>query len=270
MRRTFTINTEPHVAEIGDVELLFRPEVMGDEFPDAYTKLRRTLGVRQPPADPPPRRPLLALGWGSGVQRMWAMPGHREAWPHGLRCRRRRIASGGNGWLMGVDVDIEEMLDRLAAVIGPPPADGVVPVPWELGPQALGFQLPADFRAFADRYGMVSISDELNVYTPSAAPSPETGQPLGFEGFLYFTTEPYGYCAVLAQAYRDGDFDECPYPLFPAEGGLLQWGNNWNSDYFFWLMRGPDPDRWPVAAKFDSRREWDLFEGGPREDLFGA
>jgi hypothetical protein len=40
MRRSFTINTEPHVAEVGEHELLFQPEVMGDEFLDAYTKLR--------------------------------------------------------------------------------------------------------------------------------------------------------------------------------------------------------------------------------------
>ncbi|MFJ3219543.1 hypothetical protein ACIPLC_26925 [Kitasatospora sp. NPDC086801] len=117
---------------------------------------------------------------------------------------------------------------------------------------------------------MVSISDELHIYTPSAAPSPKTEQPLGFEGFLYYTTDPYGYCAMLAQAYQDGDYDECPYPLFPAEGGLLKWGNNDNSDQFCWLMRGPDPDRWPVAAKFDSVLEWDLYEGGFLEFLLAA
>ncbi|GHH79238.1 hypothetical protein GCM10018781_56810 [Kitasatospora indigofera] len=50
-------------------------------------------------------------------------------------------------------------------MIGPPPADGVVPDPWELGPGVLGLQLPADHRAFADRYGTVSISDELHICT---------------------------------------------------------------------------------------------------------
>ncbi|MFE0763681.1 hypothetical protein [Streptomyces smyrnaeus] len=47
-RRQFTINDEPHVAEIGDTELLFKPEVMGDEFLDAYEALQVTqkeLGV---------------------------------------------------------------------------------------------------------------------------------------------------------------------------------------------------------------------------------
>ncbi|MFJ9695553.1 hypothetical protein [Kitasatospora sp. NPDC101183] len=167
-------------------------------------------------------------------------------------------------------MDIEGMLERLGAVIGPPPSEGVVAVPWELAPEAIGFQLPADYRAFVDRYGAISISGELHIFTPSMAPSVTVGQPLGFEGFLYGTTEPYGYCAMLAQAYEDGDHDECPYPLFPVEGGLLKWANNYNSDHFFWLMRGPDPDRWPVAAKLDSMLEWDLFEGGFLEFLLAA
>lgn len=31
-RKTITLNTEPHVVDIGDVELLLQHEVMGDEF----------------------------------------------------------------------------------------------------------------------------------------------------------------------------------------------------------------------------------------------
>ncbi|WP_432001630.1 hypothetical protein [Streptomyces sioyaensis] len=47
-RRQFTLNTDPHVAEIGETELLFQPEVMGDEFLDAYEDLQeaqKRLGV---------------------------------------------------------------------------------------------------------------------------------------------------------------------------------------------------------------------------------
>lgn len=38
--RTFTLNTEPHEAIIGDVTLFFEPEVLGAEFVQAYTRLR--------------------------------------------------------------------------------------------------------------------------------------------------------------------------------------------------------------------------------------
>lgn len=38
--RTFALNTEPHVAQVGDTTLEFQPEVMGDDFMDAYAALR--------------------------------------------------------------------------------------------------------------------------------------------------------------------------------------------------------------------------------------
>ena len=38
--REFALNTEPHVAKVGTTELLFQPEVMGDEFLEAYASMR--------------------------------------------------------------------------------------------------------------------------------------------------------------------------------------------------------------------------------------
>ncbi|MFE2424636.1 hypothetical protein [Streptomyces hokutonensis] len=40
MRKSFALNTEPHVADIAGTELFFQPEVMGDDFLDAYVELR--------------------------------------------------------------------------------------------------------------------------------------------------------------------------------------------------------------------------------------
>lgn len=40
MRKSFAINTEPHVADIGGNEFEFEAEIMGDEFMDAYAELR--------------------------------------------------------------------------------------------------------------------------------------------------------------------------------------------------------------------------------------
>lgn len=39
-KKTFALNTEPHVASVGDTDLLFKAEVMGDEFMDALGELR--------------------------------------------------------------------------------------------------------------------------------------------------------------------------------------------------------------------------------------
>lgn len=39
-KKTFALNTEPHIADIGGTELRFVAEVMGDAFMDAYEGLR--------------------------------------------------------------------------------------------------------------------------------------------------------------------------------------------------------------------------------------
>lgn len=38
--KSFAINDEPHVAKLGSVEFLFKPEVIGADFADAYAILR--------------------------------------------------------------------------------------------------------------------------------------------------------------------------------------------------------------------------------------
>lgn len=47
-KKTFALNTDPHLADVGGTELSFQAEVMGDDFMDAYVGLRdaqRGLGV---------------------------------------------------------------------------------------------------------------------------------------------------------------------------------------------------------------------------------
>lgn len=38
--RDFALNTEPHIANVGETQLRFQPEVMGDEFLEAYAVMR--------------------------------------------------------------------------------------------------------------------------------------------------------------------------------------------------------------------------------------
>lgn len=40
MKKTFAFNTEPHVATVNGHDLLFQPEVLGDEFMDAFAELK--------------------------------------------------------------------------------------------------------------------------------------------------------------------------------------------------------------------------------------
>lgn len=61
--RQFSIRTEPHIAQVGDTELRFVPEVMGTEFLDEYERLRETqkrAGVGLDEADPDELRRVTA------------------------------------------------------------------------------------------------------------------------------------------------------------------------------------------------------------------
>lgn len=40
--KTFALNTKPHTADVGGTEFQFLPEVMGDEFLDAYQEMRQS------------------------------------------------------------------------------------------------------------------------------------------------------------------------------------------------------------------------------------
>lgn len=95
MRRSFAINTEPHVAEIGDTELFFQPEVMGDEFLDAYTALQkgRRAGYRasastRDTAHPDRDGDQATTGWSAAAA---PLPSERRT---AERPERRRASSG--------------------------------------------------------------------------------------------------------------------------------------------------------------------------------
>lgn len=41
MRQVFSLNSEPHIAEIGDTELVFQPEADSDQFVDAWAAMQK-------------------------------------------------------------------------------------------------------------------------------------------------------------------------------------------------------------------------------------
>jgi hypothetical protein len=151
-------------------------------------------------------------------------------------------------------------VERLAEFVGPPSRQPESP-PWAQSRHEIGFDFPSDYREFIDLYGSVRINGELSVWTPKLRPS-EPGAPIGFPGFVWNTAHDGGVGDYLAGAYEDGDLTECPYPVYPAPGGLLIWGNNPNGDHCFWLTEGDDPDRWPIAIWYRQLAKWDRFDGG--------
>jgi hypothetical protein len=122
-------------------------------------------------------------------------------------------------------MDTEEVLARLAGLIPPPPS--VDPIDWEGVEERFGTALPADFKAFCDRWGPGNIegSGPLRI--------------LADGGDVRWILE------WLADSMEDGFTERAP--LFPEAGGLLPWGNTESRWWLTWRTAG-EPGEWSVAV----------------------
>lgn len=133
-------------------------------------------------------------------------------------------------------------LDRIAVLIGPPPAD-VPPVDWADVQGRLGMPLPADFRAFAAAYGPIDLGEYLWIWSPAGGEVP------------YHVRN-----VAWLRASRDAHPGSAPYRFWPEPRGLLWWAMSRAGDDFFWDPSGSDdPDTWPVVARFAYHR-WHRFD----------
>jgi hypothetical protein len=135
---------------------------------------------------------------------------------------------------------LQVRLARLAELLGA--SHGESKVDWPAVEAELRVGLPADYRAFVERFGAGSINQELYVDTPFA-PS------------AYF--DLIAAHAEWAQALRQlhHEFPEYqPYPPYPPLGGLLLWGKTNTRVSLSWRTDDPDPDAWPIVL--DNDAEW--------------
>jgi hypothetical protein len=159
---------------------------------------------------------------------------------------------------------VRTTLDRLTAVM-PAPTDPPARPPWERAPGEIGFQFPADYREFVDRYGGGEINGELAVLTPVEAPY-STGLPPGFPGYTAFAGNEVGDAFRELRAAAPADNT---YLLFPEPGGLLVWARTYSGDHLFWDTRDEDPEKWPVVVWLRNvpPPRWRPFAGGAAQLL---
>ncbi|WP_160312344.1 SMI1/KNR4 family protein [Streptacidiphilus albus] len=149
-------------------------------------------------------------------------------------------------------------LDDLARFL-PPPEGGVSSPPWEGAAAEIGIDFPGDYREFVGRYGGGVIYTALDeprffVYAPSLSNG-------GFNRFVDRTHSDFRPLFEFDGADEDY-WGGVVYPIHPASGGLLAWGENEDGDIFFWLTGDPDPDRWPVIMWARGAATTYRFEGG--------
>ncbi|MEV5647397.1 SMI1/KNR4 family protein [Nocardia sp. NPDC052254] len=134
----------------------------------------------------------------------------------------------------------------------PSPLGPVIAPPWARIEKAMGVGMPPDYRDFIDLYGHGAINDELGINYP--------GYPQSDGSTLRTLTD----AAEDDNRYNVYEALQAPFPGYPAPGGLLQWGGNYNGDMLCWLTEGDNPDNWPVVVVFRHIHQpsWRRFDGG--------
>ncbi|MFE2267581.1 hypothetical protein [Streptomyces griseosporeus] len=155
-------------------------------------------------------------------------------------------------------------LDQLMQLMPPPPT-APAPTPWQLAPDQIGFQFPADYRAFIDAYGAGEINQHLNVLAPTSYPY-QPGLPPGFPGYTAFAEQDI--YAAFCELRNDSPADY-PFPLFPEPDGLLIWARSLDGDCLFWDTGHPDPDQWTcnLWLLHQPPPAWHPFDGTATELL---
>ncbi len=119
------------------------------------------------------------------------------------------------------------LLDRLAELL-PPPASAP-PTDWPAVEAEVGSALPADFKAFCDRWGNggdIETTGPVSVYRQAR--------------------EAREFGSVLHDLREDDEaLDDVA--LHPEPGGLLCWGGSESRHVLLWSTRGA-PDDWEVVV----------------------
>jgi hypothetical protein len=126
-------------------------------------------------------------------------------------------------------------LDRLTALVAPPPQP--TPVPDRLEADGRSLALPADYAALLATYGPGTFGTRLQVLAP------------GMAGTAFDIAEMTRSAAGAARDLLDDFGDRFPpYPWWPEPGSLVLWGLLDDIHDLYWLTDGDDPDGWPVVA----------------------
>ncbi|MFF1355374.1 hypothetical protein [Streptomyces sp. NPDC058297] len=143
-------------------------------------------------------------------------------------------------------------VERVVAVTGW--AGEARTVDWAAVEERLGTRLPTDYKQLSEIFVNGAFDGFLSVYGP--------GRSVPGEDFVEHAE------FLTAFSSREGRRLWEPHDIYPAPGGLLQWGSSEQADEFYWLTEGDDPDRWPVLASQDMPDTWTRFDGTVAEFVF--
>jgi hypothetical protein len=124
-------------------------------------------------------------------------------------------------------VSIENLI---RAVPAPESPGDPFPGPWRDVEAKLGTALPADYKAFVQRYGLGFFMEYLWIWTPKA-----------YDRHVRLEQE----VPSVLKMFREDEYFS--FKLWPEPGGLLPFGVTIDGDYLAWATEGP-PESWRVRV----------------------
>ncbi|HYQ62613.1 SMI1/KNR4 family protein [Actinophytocola sp.] len=122
---------------------------------------------------------------------------------------------------------------------------------WKVMEKSIGLRLPSAYKELVEVLPPGHFQDFVRVTRPGDM----GGSRDEFLGY-------YAHRLEDMRAWRTGESDRFPLPIFPEPGGLLPWGRSKQGDLFFWLTDGENPEDWPVVAAEREFAYWRAFDGG--------
>ncbi|MEU7428303.1 SMI1/KNR4 family protein [Streptomyces sp. NPDC040750] len=145
-------------------------------------------------------------------------------------------------------------IDDLAALVPPPTHPIDASGDWKQIEDALGLELPADFKALIGSYGLGQFVDFITPLTP-----------FGSRNLLLQSAQQL---LESERPFREASPEKCPYPYYPEAGGLLEWAGTDNGDRLCWVTGG-HPETWTVVAWNPRGWYYDAHETGAVGFLYG-
>lgn len=145
-------------------------------------------------------------------------------------------------------------IDDLVALVPPPTHPIDASGDWKQAEDALGLELPADFKALIGSYGLGQFVDFITPLTP-----------FGSRDLLLQSAQRL---LESERPFREANPDKCPYPYYPEAGGLLEWAGTDNGDRLCWVTDGR-PDSWTVVAWNPRGWYYDAHDTGAVDFLHG-
>jgi hypothetical protein len=124
---------------------------------------------------------------------------------------------------------------------------------WRVAEAELGLRVPTDFKQLTSRFPSGMFSAFFELFSPVPLPN-------GRSPFVVEFTE-------MLRLMSGWDV---PYPVYPAEGGLVPWGRTVEGHTLCWLPTTADPDGWQVVLLSDDFAETEVYQGTATAFLLDA